>query len=115
VSSSISSFRSELKVVLVVLVALAACEAGVRKLGPSVSLDDRHCAQIPDIAAGLARRRPPRILFLGNSLTRAGVSLDSFREQLAGTALGEANCAAVFPDNTVVSNWYYLYKCRFFY
>ena len=102
-----------MKVIVAVVCVVAATEAGIRAAGARISMDDLHCAMIPAIAAKLSERPPPRILFLGNSLTRRGVRLDSFQDQLADTGLPPVSCEKVFPDDTVVGNWYYLYKCEF--
>ena len=91
------------------LATLIACETGVRLIGPSISKDIRHIRQFPKIAQTLDKDRRLRILFLGNSLTKAGADVDAFKSELNSIGLDPA-CAITAPDNTVLFDWYYVFK-----
>jgi hypothetical protein len=112
-SSSTSSFRNELKVVALVLVALAACELVVRLREQSLSLDVRHIRQIPDISARLAQGEGLRVLFIGNSMTRYGVEPDIVEREIAAQGIAPLRIERVFPDASALPDWYYAFK-RFF-
>lgn len=118
-SSSTSSFRSELKVVALVLVALAACELVVRLREQTLSLDVRHIRQIPDISARLAQggdgQHPHllRVLFIGNSMTRYGVEPEIVERGMAAQGIAPLRIERVFPDASALPDWYYAFK-RFF-
>jgi len=92
--------------------ALASCEVGVRAK-VRTHLDEQHRNEIPHLARALRNQPSPRILFLGNSLTRKGIRLDSFKEALRDHGLRVGGCAVVRPDDTVVQHWYYLFQ-RYF-
>jgi hypothetical protein len=111
-NSSTSSSKNEWKVVLVVLLAIAACELGVRALAGE-SANDRHHEEIPAIAAELNSSAAPRLLFLGNSLTRLGIRADSFTEELEKRNLRVGGMAKVTPDSSIVAQWYSLYDGYF--
>ena len=112
-SSSTSSFRSELKVVALIVVALAACELVVRLREQSLSLDVRHIRQIPDIAARLAEGDGLRVLFIGNSMTRYGVEPEIVEREMASQGIAPLRIERVFPDATALPDWYYAFK-RYF-
>lgn len=102
-SSFTSSFRREAPVVCVVALALAACELGVRASVHRASIDVRHIKEIPRIVDGLSKARRPTVLFLGNSLTRAGVVPTAL-------SLDRAHVAMIYPDDTTIADWHYLYE-----
>ena len=116
-SSSTSSFRNELKVVALIVVALAACELVVRLREQSLSLDVRHIRQIPDIAARLARgddgQHLLRVLFIGNSMTRYGVEPEIVEREMSAQGVAPLRIERVFPDATALPDWYYAFK-RYF-
>lgn len=102
-SSFISNFKQEAAVVCVVVIALCACELGLRATIARASKDVRHIEELPRIADGLASARKPTVLFLGNSLTRAGVLPDAL-------GLDGAHVALIHPDDTTIGDWLYLYE-----
>jgi hypothetical protein len=112
-SSSTSSFSTELRVLAVVASVLAAAELAGRFAGRSLSVDESHVREIPEIARRLHAGRPPRILFLGNSLTRCGVDLEAFRAELRARGVPDAACEKVVPDGTGICEWYYYFKRHF--
>jgi len=92
---------------------LVACEVALRIAGSRLSFDERHRRAIPAISARLHGAPSPRILFLGNSLTRCGVDLRSFSSELEQNGLPPVRCEKVVPDDTVISDWYYAYRSYF--
>jgi hypothetical protein len=111
-SSSNADSRHEWKVVLVALLAVAACELAMRSQAHQY-LDEQHRLELPSIAAKLSEKPAPRVLMLGNSLTRAGVRLDSFERQLAAHGVQAGGLAKANPDDTAVSQWRAVYENYF--
>lgn len=111
--SSTSSFRTELKVIAAVLCVLAACELAVRIASPYLDSDRIHIAEFPDISKKLAQSTSPRVLFLGNSLTRSGVDMDIVREELVRRGQNNASIAKIVPVGTVVTDWHYIFEKYF--
>ena len=97
---------------LVVAIVLVAGEVGAHVLSRSFS-DVQHRQEIPETVEQIQKAPSPRVLFLGNSLTRRGISLDAFQDQLRrrGAALGGA--WKVCPDDTRLRQWHYVYEGHF--
>ncbi|HSW46462.1 MAG TPA: hypothetical protein VLM89_12915 [Phycisphaerae bacterium] len=96
------------------LAVLGTAELVLRAFEAKLSIDLLHIHDIPKISAGLAQKPRPRILFLGNSLTREGIDEAALKEGLSGFGGGEAvSLAKVFPDNTQIAEWYYAFR-RYF-
>ncbi len=109
-SSSISSSNNEIRVIAGMILLLIACESFVRVMEGSISLDIRHIREMPAIVERLQSAGTVRVLFLGNSLTRLGVDLGTIRENLrAGDTRGVA-LERMYPDDTTISDWYYVYE-----
>lgn len=102
-SSFISNFRRELPVTAALVLSLLACEVGLRLAVRRASVDAAHIDDIPRIVSALASAGRPTVLFLGNSLTRAGVVPRAL--ELRG-----AHVALIHPDDTTIVDWLYLYK-----
>ncbi len=111
--SSTSASEGEWKVILLVLAVLAGVEAFLRATETRLSLDLIHIQAIPKIAADLDRQPHPRVMFLGNSLTRDGINEDVFKRELLAQGVGPISLRRVFPDNTQIREWYYAFR-RFF-
>ncbi len=111
--SFISNFRRELKIFGLLIAILLGAELVVRVSEPALSLDIKHIRDIPEIAELLSASKSKRILFLGNSLTRQGVDIDIFTESAKAGKPEEISVAKVFPDDTTIADWYYVFK-RFF-
>jgi hypothetical protein len=94
-----------------VAAVLALGEAVLRVGGQRLSADVQHIRSIPARAERLAKADGLRILFLGNSLTREGVRLDVVQEQLG--CRPPAALERVFPDDTTILDWYYLFRNDF--
>lgn len=113
-SSSISSFKNSSTALLAAVLLLGVgAEFAFRQSLGFKSVDEAHIRQIPAISARLAGGPAPKILFLGNSLTRAGVDVDELRRSIALPNASAMRIERVFPDDTRIGEWYYAFK-RFF-
>jgi hypothetical protein len=106
-----SNFRSEARVLATVAVVLASAEATLRVGGQRLSADVQHIRSIPVRAERLAKADGLRILFLGNSLTREGIRLEFVQEQLG--CRPPVALERVFPDDTTILDWYYVFRNDF--
>jgi len=97
----------------VAVLLLAAGEIALRMVGGQLSEDIRHIRSIPEIAAELGSSDLPRILFLGNSLTRRGIDEGAVKASLAAGGCGPVEVKRVFPDDTTVTEWFYILKHDF--
>src|SRR5690606_3757118 len=99
---------------LLVVGALVLVEVAVGAVETRLSVDNRHIGEIGSIVAGLeaagSEDGATTVLFLGNSLTRRGVDLDTFERALASAGVANGAAAAVYPDDTSVLDWLYLYE-----
>lgn len=105
----------EWRVVLVVLGALGLSEAAFRLAGHRLSKDVEHLQALPLLAERLAQTSSPgpKILFLGNSLTRYGVDEREVAAEFRAEC-GTSPCMLkIVPDNTALADWYYIYRNLF--
>lgn len=102
-TSFISSFKKELPVLRCVAAALILCEVGLRATIGRASVDVAHIDSIPRIVTRLSMAGRPSVLFLGNSLTRAGVIPKDL-------ALPLDHVALIHPDDSTIADWLYLYE-----
>jgi hypothetical protein len=111
-SSSISSFRTECKVLAAIALALLAVEGLMRLAQASLSVDVRHIVSAPELADGMASQPRPRVLALGNSLLREGVNAKQLEDE--STSLGLTRSVSLYhPDGTSVQEWAFAFR-RFF-
>ncbi len=105
----------ELRVVAAVMGILLLCEVGMRLVETRLSKDTAHLREFPSIAQELVTNEStgPRVLFLGNSLTRHGVDLPTFESAIESIGVNDAFVTAAHPDNTALADWYYLFKSHF--
>jgi hypothetical protein len=96
-SSSISSFKTELKVIGAVLATLLVIEIAMRSIENRLSLDIQHIRAAPNIASN-----NKGTLALGNSLLREGVDMKQLDDAVS-----------FYPDGTSIQEWAYAYR-RFF-
>ncbi len=75
------------------------------RLQSSRFLDVQHHLALPEIAATLAEAPSPRLLFLGNSLTRRGIDVTTFEGELAKHGMQAGGIAKANPDATAVVQW----------
>jgi len=108
VSSSTSSFRTELKVIAVVLAVVAIFEIAARFMADDLSDDRAHIHGIPEISRRLDEAPGRCVLFLGNSLSLHGVDA-----ALVAESLKDVTVDRVIPVGTDVTDWIYIYR-RYF-
>lgn len=107
--SSTSSFRTELKVLLLVVAVLVACELGVRVFERRMAVD----IKAPAISKRLSEAEGQRVLVLGNSLVRDNVNTDVLETEMKGQGIASVNIEKVYLMNTVAGDWYYAFKHHF--
>jgi hypothetical protein len=113
-SLSTSSFKTEAKVVALVLLVLLGCELVVRTREQYLSLDLKHIGEIPAISQNIAAGQGLlRVLFIGNSMTRYGVDTGTFEREMQAQGIGPLRVEKVFPDATGLPDWYYAFKHYF--
>ncbi len=112
-NSFTSSFKSELKVVAAVLVGLLTVELGFGPLLPHLSLDLKHVLALPNIAERLQKAPHPRILCIGNSLTRAGIDPETLQESLEEAGIRDAGLAVAYPDASGINEWFFALRKYF--
>jgi len=93
-----------------VLLVLLTIEAGLRAIDEMLSLDIIHIRKIPTITKKMMAGPRPRLMFLGNSMTRRGIREDVFVERMRAHHIEPLTVARVFPDNTQIAEWYYAFK-----
>lgn len=98
------------RVLTILVVMFLLLESSIRLGSQLLSIDDAHIKSVPDLISELAECKSPRILFIGNSLTREGVDLKELKKELDIAGLHDANIAAVFPDDTTPIHWQYIVK-----
>ncbi len=108
-SSSTSSFRDELKVVVCVVLVLGGIELLMRAGEQKLSADIAHIRSADRIAGRIATSPGQSLLLLGNSLTREGIA-PGLLESGTGRQL---DIEAYYPDGSSVNEWAYAYR-RFF-
>lgn len=96
--------RRELRALAVAVALLLVAEAGLRLGSTRLTADAQHIADMPALLVGLdADESPPDVLFVGNSITRRGIDLEVFADDLA------VNAVALHPDDTTIAEWPFLY------
>lgn len=112
-SSSISSFRAELRVVAVVALVLLTAEVAMRFGEPHLSRDVQHIEEIPAISQSVATSKTQTILFLGNSQVRAGIDTAVIEQELRAKGVAPVQIERVYPDSTSLSDWYHVFQHYF--
>ena len=113
-SSSISSFKSELRVILVVVAVVGLFEAGVRvrdRLSPK--WDESLLHGFARDARELKTEPGIRVILMGNSLTRGGYNLEVLQKELkavGGDPISIRNCGM---HASMMVEWYYVFKRNF--
>ena len=108
------SSRNELKTCIAVIVLLLTVELFLHSRQNLLSKDLEHLASMPAIAESFRESNVGKVLFLGNSLTRAGVDLDVVAEHFSGGRFKDVKWKSAYPDDTTLRDWYYLYKNAFY-
>lgn len=107
-NSSTSSFRSEVKAILMTLLILGLADIGLRLAEVKLSVDVRHIQSFPEITRELSAGPAPRVVFLGNSLTRHGVDPATWASAMEKLATPKGSVAKLVPDDTTMPDWYYV-------
>lgn len=114
-SSFTSVFKlDESRVVLVLLALLACLEVFFRTSGQKLSHDALYTENLKVTAQAMASAPPPRLLFVGNSLTRSGVDPELLAKEwhsAGGTPAPQVFLA--MPDSSHALVWDYLVR-RYF-
>lgn len=106
-SLSTFSSNSEWKVWFVVLAVLVATEVTMRGALTHLSQDLVHIQQIPESIDRLSVGEEPRLLFLGNSITREGLDLSELKTEL--DSVKSLTIEEIYPDDTAITEWLYGY------
>ncbi len=112
-SSSTSSFRTELKVLAAVALVMLGVELFMRKVESALSIDIKHIRSAPEIAESMGGDDQFDVLFLGNSLTRFGIDAETVRVRLEDAGIASPNVRLYHPDGTGVTEWTYAFR-RYF-
>jgi len=107
-NSSTSSFNSEVKVILSTLLILVIGDLALRWAEVNLSIDVRHIRSFPEITRKLSHEPAPRVVFLGNSLTRYGVDPDVWASAMKELKAPAGSVAKLVPDDTTMPDWYYV-------
>ena len=107
-NSSISSFSSEAKAIALTLLLLGLADAGLRLAEAKLSIDVRHIRSFPEITRELSAGPAPRVVFLGNSLTRHGLDPRVWVSAMKELKPPAGSVAKLVPDDTTMPDWYYV-------
>lgn len=105
----------EVKVLLLLLLALAGMEGLSRCFEVRLSKDVKHIRSLPAVAATLrqAPKERLKVLIVGNSLSRDGLDKATLTAGLSKLTGREVELAAMYPDGSNIHQWYYGYR-RYF-
>ncbi|MEO2048086.1 MAG: hypothetical protein ABGX16_16140 [Pirellulales bacterium] len=108
--SSISSSKSEIKVLAVLLCVLLAAEVSMRIFGPAFSLELRRTHEIPVNARTMAAAEGMRFVVLGNSLTNAGFDAAAFTKELAQSGVTPVHIQVRHFPGSGSCEWFHIFK-----
>ncbi len=105
----------EWRVVGVVAVVLGLAECGFHFGKQRLSKDVEHLQSFTQLAERFAKTPAagPKVLFLGNSLTRYGVDESVFAQTFTEVAGITPAPLKIVPDNTALADWFYVYRNQF--
>lgn len=89
---------------------VAGIEVGIRLSEPFLSLDLLHLRNLPNILEKFSVGAGPRVLFLGNSMTREGLKLSTLTQEFSNPNSETMTFEKVHPDDTSICDWLFLYK-----
>jgi len=107
-NSSTSSFSNEVKAILLALLIVGLADVGLRLAEARLSVDVRHIRSFPEITRKLSHEPSPRVVFLGNSLTRHGIDPAVWTSAIGELASPKGSMAKLVPDDTTMPDWYYV-------
>jgi hypothetical protein len=101
--------KSDLKIILGVVVILLLAEISLRLFSDLLSLNIKHIRSIPSSVAQL-RQEKRTMVFLGNSLINNAINQNLFSDQLKINNCSDVFLVKITPDDTSLWDWYYIYK-----
>lgn len=106
---------AEWRVVAVVAVVLGLVECIFLCGKHRLSKDVEHLQAFGQLAARFdeSPAAGPKVLFLGNSLTRYGVDEGVFADTFQAATGIVPTSLKIVPDNTAVADWFYVYRNQF--
>jgi len=96
------------KAILMTLLIVGLADVGLRFAEARLSLDVRHIRSFPALARDLSAGPSPRVVFLGNSLTRHGVDAQAWTSAMEQLAAPKGVMTKFVPDDTTMPDWYYV-------
>ncbi len=102
------TLATELKVIAAVLCVLLCAEVAIRTVEDSLSADIRQLKAMPKVPQTMSDSSQPsavKVLFLGNSITGAGIDADVVCHGLAESTGRSFSVTKVVPDNTRLADW----------
>jgi hypothetical protein len=106
-SSSISSFKTELKVILVVLVVMGLAE--LRELWSNAHrpYEAKLLRDFPAMADQLTAQKGTRVVLLGNSLTQVGYVMPLLKSQMDANGFGDVHVLNISQTGSAPAEWYH--------
>jgi len=107
----VSVLGQEIRVVAFVLCGLLFGEVTMRCVDAQLSKDVAHLKSLSRLSQALNESdQLPRVLFLGNSMTRYAVDIPTFEHEFTDRTGLHPSALKMNPDNSSLSDWYYLYR-----
>jgi hypothetical protein len=107
-NSSTFNSNGEAKAILLTLLIVSVADLGLRLAEAGLSKDVQHIRSFPALARNLSAGPAPRVVFLGNSLTRHGVDPQGWETALERRAMPKGAMTKLVPDDTTMPDWYYV-------
>ena len=104
-----SSFRTELKVLAMILVMLACIEAGTRVFERRIAVG----VHTPEAAKKLIQGDGTRVLIMGNSLVRDGINALAVEQVMNAKRDAVVHVERYYLVSSTMSDWYYIFKNSF--
>jgi hypothetical protein len=105
-----SNIKTEIRVVLFVVVAVLCLEGILHIYQDRLSGDIAHLDEVANIVARVAQGDGTSVLFWGNSLLAEGVDLPTLERRLGGELDGPVSMGMVRPDGTTPLEWRFLLR-----
>lgn len=112
-NSSISSFRTEFKVILVALLVVGALELQKRWHVAHAGGEPALLRDFPRMADDLAQQGGQSVILLGNSLTQNGYDMPLLKQELDSAGHGDLHVAKVAVTGSSPIEWYHNYDRNF--
>jgi hypothetical protein len=106
-SSFISSFKTEWKVLLVVLVVMGGAELRELWVNAHRPYESKLLREFPAMADRLAAQKGTRVVLLGNSLTQVGYNMPLLQSQMQANGNAEMNILNISQTGSAPAEWYH--------